>query len=125
MQAGLLPHRNWAEFRSLRGYLSRHDDGSVVVSGTEASLPYGTQLRFRDLSGLLLDADTDSLTTILSRNGVTHLVVTERHTLFEFPSLRPLLDSPDDNRWSDLVPDTVITAPRRVVLFRVSGSQPD
>ncbi len=89
-----------------------------MVSSTAATLRYGTDLQFIDQSEIIRPEETDSLVTILREHGVTYLVISERHTLFEFQNLESLLlDSPSIPL--DLEREMLITNPKRLAIFRV------
>jgi hypothetical protein len=113
-----LGDRNWTEFGAVREHLARNDDGGAV-SSTAGSLPYGTGLRFIDHTHLLRDSQVDSLAAILRAKGVTRLVVSERHTLFEFPSMRPLVEEAGSVNWPGLRLDTLIGVRHRAAIYTV------
>jgi hypothetical protein len=111
--------RNWAEFGVARRYLERHCVPGDVVSSTAASLIYGSTLTFVDHSKITNPDDSVGLVDRLRQNGVTYLVISERHTLFEFPALRSLLDDVPRNVPDGLQRDTLITTPRRLAIYKV------
>lgn len=111
--------RNWTEWAQVREYLHESTPRDAVVSSTAASLRYQLDRRFIDHSLLFTDAQVDSLTAVLRGHGITHLVVTERHTLFEFPSLGPLLQDPEGRSPPGLRVALEIHEPRRAVVFEV------
>lgn len=115
-----LSEKNWAELAVARSYLERQSaPGADVVSSTAKSLIYGSSLAFVDQSDITRPGDSVGLVDRLREHGVTHLVVTQRHTLFEFPELRGLLaDTPRDVP-DGLQRDTLITSPRRLAIYRV------
>jgi hypothetical protein len=90
-----------------------------VVSSTAASLIYGSNLPFVDQSRITMPHDSVSLVERLREHGVNYLVISERHTLFEFPELRPLLADVPDNVPEGLHRDTLITTPRRLAIYTV------
>jgi hypothetical protein len=110
---------NWTEMGVARRYLQRRSDSTTVVSSTAASLPYGTNLRFVDHDSIHPPGDSVGLLDRLHRHGVTHLVITERHTLFAFPELASLLEDVPRNVPAGLQRDTLITTPRRLAIYRV------
>jgi hypothetical protein len=112
--------RNWAEFGVARRYLEqRLVPGKDVVSSTAASLIYGSALTFVDHSKITTPDDPVGLVDRLRQHGVTYLVISERHTLFEFPELRSLLDAVPRNVPDGLQRDTLITTPRRLAIYKV------
>lgn len=112
--------RNWAEFGVARRYLEqRFVPGKDVVSSTAASLIYGSTLTFVDHSKITTPNDSVGLVDRMREHGVSYLVISERHTLFEFPALRSLLDDVPRNVPDGLQRDTLITTPRRLAIYKV------
>lgn len=111
---------NWSEFTAARTYLDRLDS-TIVVSSTAGTLRYGAKWDFVDQSRIMRPADVDSMARRLRDHGVTHLVISERHTLFEFPSLRALLADSVVSLPRGLERDTLITSPLRLAIYRVSS----
>jgi hypothetical protein len=112
--------RNWAEFGVARRYLEQHwVPGKDVVSSTTPSLIYGSTLAFVDQSKITTPDDSVGLVDRLRQHGVTYLVVSERHTLFEFPALRSLLADVPRHVPDGLQRVTLITTPRRLAIYRV------
>lgn len=117
--ARALATENWTEMGVARRYLQHRSDSTTVVSSTAASLPYGTNLKFVDHDGIHMPGDSVGLLDRLHQHGVTYLIITERHTLFEFPELGSLLADVPHNVPTGLQRDTLITAPRRLAIYRV------
>jgi len=112
--------RDWVEFGVARRYLERHaNPGRDVVSTSTPSLLYGSDLPFVDHSAFRNAAEPVDLVDWLREHSVNYLVVSERHTLFEFPELRPLLADVPRAVPAGLVRDTLITSPRRLAIYRV------
>lgn len=117
--ARALATENWTEMGVARRYLQRRTDSTTVVSSTAASLPYGTNVKFVDHDRIHMRGDSVDLLERLHQHGVRYLVITERHTLFEFPELASLLQDVPRNVPTGLQRDTLITAPRRLAIYRV------
>ncbi|MBE0593895.1 MAG: hypothetical protein IH616_16000 [Gemmatimonadales bacterium] len=112
--------RNWVEFGVARRYLVRHAvPGGDVVSTSAASLIYGSELPFVDHSAIRTAGDSVDLVDWLREHSVTYLVISERHTLFEFPEMRSLLADVPRGVPVGLQRDTLITTPRRLAIYRV------
>lgn len=116
---------NWTEMGVARRYLQQRSDSRTVVSSTAASLPYGTNLTFVDHDSIHTRRDSVGLVDRLQQHGVTHVVITERHTLFEFPELASLLDDMPRNVPTGLQRDTLITSPHRLAIYRVVSNGGD
>lgn len=119
--------RNWVEFGVARRYLERQVvPGRDTVSSTAASLIYGSSLPFVFQSKVAPPGDSVGLVDRLRQHHVTYLVVSERHTLFEYPELSALLADVPRHVPDGLQRDTLITTPRRLAVYRVlaPGSGP-
>ncbi len=75
--------------------------------------------RERRLALMLAPRDSVGLLDRVHQHGVTYLVITERHTLFAFPEMASLLEDVPRNVPAGLQRDTLITAPRRLAIYRV------
>ncbi len=87
----LFRQNNWVELEPARSFLVRHMLPDMVVCSTASSLVYGTPLRFVSQSSIMRPAETGQLVERLRQHRVTHFVITERHSLFNYPDLRFLL----------------------------------
>ncbi len=66
------------------------------------------------------NTDWPESTAVLKRAGATHLVVTERHSLWVYPWMKPLLYSDRHSTPAGLVLDTLIVTPRRIAVYRLT-----
>jgi hypothetical protein len=110
---------NWPEFSTAREYIEAHKDSNSVVSTTAASFRYGTNIPFVDLDDILAPKESKELVSRLRQHGVTFLIITERHTLYNFPDLKYLLADEVDNPPTGLRRELLIKDPRRLAVYRV------
>lgn len=113
---------NWPEFYAAREYIQATVDSNTVVSTTAGSFPYGTAVSFVSQQAIMRPEETDQLVDRLRQHGVTHLIVTERHTPLVYPALTYLLGDSVTNLPSGLRRDTLIARPRRLAIYRVLPS---
>jgi hypothetical protein len=111
--------RNWPEFTVAREHLEASRDSRTVVSTTAASFRYGTTMGFVDQDSIMRPGESKDLVNRLREHGVTHLIITERHTLFQFPDLKYLLEDSVTNVPAGLQRDMLIVSPRRLAIYRV------
>ncbi len=112
--------RNWVEFGVARRYLERHVvPGRDTVTSTAASLIYGSTLPFVSQPKVAPPGDSVGLVERLRAHHVTYLVVSQRHTLFEYPELAELLADVPRRVPDGLQRDTLITTPQRLAVYRV------
>lgn len=110
---------DWTELDTARRHLERVRDSSTVMASTAWTLAYGSTIPFVDLDSIFGPQDSTRLPEILREHGVTHLVLLERHSLWEHPWLAPLLDDPPGRDLSGLALDTMIRDPRKAAIYRV------
>ena len=111
---------NWTEWTEARRYLNaRAADAPMVVSTTAASLSYGAKFRYIDFDEIMVGHDSANFVDKLRARGVTHFVVSERHSLWVYPSERPLLADSIASLPAGLIRDTLIVSPKRVAIFSV------
>ena len=112
--------QNWSELVPARTFLAdRGRIEPVIACSTAGSVAYRTGVDFVDQSAIMRPGETAKLVDRLRRHGVTHLVITERHTPQEFPDLESLLD----DQVSDLPPglrrELLVERPKRLAIYRV------
>ena len=110
---------DWSEQSVAREYLNRGDARSRLVSSTAATIAYGGRFRFVDFDNIRRGRDGLDVVADLRRAGVTHLVVTARHSLFQYPAQAVLLADSLPLVPDGLVRDTLIVYPKRLAIFRV------
>ena len=110
---------DWAEQSVAKEYLNRGDARSRVVSSTAATISYGGRFRFVDFDRIRRGRDGLDVVADLREAGVTHLVVTARHSLFQYPAQAVLLADSLSMVPDGLVRDTLIVYPQRLAIFRV------
>jgi hypothetical protein len=110
---------NWAEWGTVRAYLDRHHDPSMVVSSTSGAMPYGGRFRFVDYDSVMYGRDLPTFVDSLRRRGITHVVVEERHMIPGYPSLARLVADSVPLLPPGLVRDTLVVHPRRAAVYRV------
>jgi len=110
---------NWSEQSVAAEYLNRGDARSRVVSSTAATISYGGLFRFVDFDSLRQGRDGLDIVPVLRGAGITHLVITARHSLYQYPSQAILLADSLSIVPDGLVRDTLIKQPRRLAIFRV------
>jgi 4-amino-4-deoxy-L-arabinose transferase-like glycosyltransferase len=109
---------NWSELKAAQAFLRDRLDPDSLVTSTAGTVAYGTGRRFVDQSGIMRPEECNQLASALRRSGVTHLVVTERHTLNEFPGLEHLLSAVSDTP-AGLRREMLIESPKRLAIYRV------
>jgi len=110
---------NWTEYKPARAFLEQHKASDTLVCSTAGSLSYGASFAFVDQSDLMRPDQTKDLVNVLRSHKVTHLVVTERHTLYEYPDLAVLLEDRPKETPSGLRRDLLITSPKRLAIYRI------
>ena len=110
---------DWPEQSVAREYLNRGDARSRLVASTAATISYEGRFRFVDFDDIRRGRDGLDVVADLRRAGVTHLVVTARHSLFQYPAQAVLLADSLPIVPDGLVRDTLIVYPRRLAIFRV------
>jgi hypothetical protein len=110
---------NWAELEPARRFLIENMGSDTVVCSTASSLVYGTSLRFIDQNAIIRPQETGHLVERLREHKVTHFVVTERHSLYEYPDLKPLLQDHVPSPLLGLRREFLVTAPMRLAIYRV------
>jgi hypothetical protein len=90
-----------------------------VVSTTASSISYGASFRFVDFDDIWRGQDNLDFVGALRSAGVTHLVITERHSLFDYPSHATFLADSIRSMPAGLSRDTLIVTPRRLAIFSV------
>jgi hypothetical protein len=110
---------NWPEFTVAREFIETLRDSKTVVSTTAASFRYGTTVPFVDLDEILRPAESKEVAVRLRQKGVTHLIITERHTLYNFPDFKYLLEDRLDRPATGLKRELLIREPRRLAIYRV------
>lgn len=109
----------WKELAVAKEYLNREPDGQRVVSSTSSSIWYGANFQFLDFDEIWRGRDDLGFVGALRAAGVTHLVVTARHTLDGYPSQAVLLADSVTSLPLGLVRDTLIVTPQRLAIFHV------
>jgi len=110
---------NWVEYKPARAFLEQHKEPHMLVCATAGSISYGASFAFVDQSRIIRAEQTQDLVSVLQSHKVTHLVVTERHTLFEYPELAVLLEDQPKLIPPGLRRELLITSPRRLAIYRV------
>jgi hypothetical protein len=111
---------DWPEFTVVRTFLNSHHDGGMKVATTATSLEYGAIFPLLDQDTIVSRADSTRFVSVLKRVGVTHLVVSERHSLWDYPWMKPLLYGDGHSTPPGLVLDTLILTPRRIAVYRLT-----
>jgi 4-amino-4-deoxy-L-arabinose transferase-like glycosyltransferase len=110
---------HWPEFTIARDYVETHRDSNTIVSTTAAGFRYGTTVPFVDLDDILRPGESKELVLRLWQHGITFLIITERHTLYNFPDLKYLLADEVDSPPAGLRRELLIKDPRRLAIYRV------
>jgi hypothetical protein len=110
---------NWPEFTTAREYIEAHRDSNTIVSTTAAGFRYGLTVPFKDSDDILRPRDSKEVASRLREAGVTYLIVTERHTLHNFPDFKYLLEDRLDHPPEGLNRELLIREPRRLAIYRV------
>jgi hypothetical protein len=111
---------DWPESTAVRTYLNSHHDAGMKVVTTATSLEYGANFLVLDQDTIVSRVDTAGFVSALERVGATHLVVTERHSLWEYPWMKPLLYADGHPAPPGLVLDTLILTPHRIAVYRLT-----
>jgi hypothetical protein len=111
---------DWPESTVVRNYLNLHHDAETKVATTATSLEYGATFPVLDQDSILSPADSAVFVSVLRRAGATHLVVTERHSLWVYPWMKPLLYAGGHSTPPGLVLDTLILTPHRIAVYRLT-----
>lgn len=114
----LFIRREWTELAQVRQYMKMHNAPGTLVASTIGSFPYGIDVPFIQQTAVVAPNEANQLVEKLRERGVTHLIVSERHTLWEFPGLEPLLDE-STRVPSGLHRELLITHPKRIAILRV------
>jgi hypothetical protein len=122
VRAGFV-REDWAEQTAAKRYIESTRSDATRVSSTASSFPYDTDLPFIDQSEIMDPDETGQLVARLQEHGVTHLVITERHTLWEYPDLAYLLADTVPDVPSGLQRDTLIREPFRLAIYRVAPTE--
>jgi hypothetical protein len=109
----------WPEFTAAKQFLEARRDSRTLVSTTAAGFRYGTTMSFVDLDNVLTPEQIPDLVSHLRRQNVTELVITERHTLFNFPQLKDLLSDSPGNIPPGLERILLLKEPRRLAVYKV------
>jgi hypothetical protein len=109
----------WVEQAVAREYLDRGDPATRLVSSSAATISYNARFRFVDFDSLTMGRNDLNFVRTLRDAGVTHFVVTARHSLFQYPSHSVLLSDSLTIVPDGLVRDTLIREPSRLAVFRV------
>jgi hypothetical protein len=109
----------WPEFTVAKQFLEARRNSQTVVSTTAAGFSYGTTMSFVDFDDVLQPNQTGDLVMHLRDRGVTDLVITERHTLFNFPDLKYLLNDNPGNVPSGLERELLLKVPQRLAIYKV------
>jgi hypothetical protein len=109
---------NWPEFTVAREFLEARRDSKTLVSTTAASFSYGTTMAFIDMDDVLTADQVGELVPRMRQRGITDLIITERHTLFNFPQLKYLLNDSVEPP-PGLSRELLIKNPRRLAIYRV------
>jgi hypothetical protein len=92
----------------------------MKVATTATSLEYGANFPVLDQDTIVSSADSTGFVSVLKRAGATHLVVTERHSLWEYPWMKPLLYGDGHSTPPGLLLDTLILTPHRIAVYRLT-----
>jgi hypothetical protein len=111
---------DWPESTAVRAFLNSHHDVNMKVATTATSLEYGANFAVLDQDTIVSRADSAGFVSALKRAGATHLVVTERHSLWVYPWMKPLLYADGHSSPPGLVLDTLILSPYRIALYHLT-----
>lgn len=111
---------DWPESTVVRTFLNSHHDAGMKVATTATSLEYGANFPVLDQDSIVSSADSAEFVSVLKRAGATHLVVTERHSLWAYPWMKPLLYGDRRSTPPGLVLDTLILTPHRVAVYSLT-----
>jgi MFS family permease len=109
---------DWPEWTAVRAFLNSRHDAGMKVATTATSLEYGANFPVLDQDTIVSSADSTGFVSVLKRAGATHLVVTERHSLWDYPWMKPMLYG--HSTTPGLVLDTLILRPSRVAVYRLT-----
>ncbi len=109
----------WTELRVAIDYLNRGAAEKKLVSSTSYAVVYGAKFRFVRFARIWGGRDDLEFVDALRAAGVTHLIVTERHTVPGYPSQGELLADSVRRMPAGLVRDTLIVTPRRLAILSV------
>jgi hypothetical protein len=123
VRAGFL-NTYWPEFTVAKQFLESRRDSKTLVSTTAAGFRYGTTMPFIDMDRVLRPNQTTDLVSRLRERGITDLVITERHTLFNFPDLKDLLNETPSHIPSGLERELLLKSPRRLAIYKVLPETP-
>jgi hypothetical protein len=112
---------DWPESTAVRAFLNSHHDPNMKVATTATSLEYGASFRVLDQDTIVSRVDSAGFVSALKRAGATHLVVTERHTLWVYPWMKPLLYADAHSSPPGLALDTLILSPYRIAVYRLTN----
>ena len=110
---------NWTECSLARRFLEEHKIPGMLVCSTAASLSYGATFQFVDQDMIVKPGDQEQLAGMLRRHKVTHFVITERHTIYEYPNLKYLLDDSVENVPRGLDRMLLVKYPKRLAIYQV------
>jgi hypothetical protein len=111
---------DWPEWTVVRTFLNSRHDAGMKVATTATSLEYGANFPVLDQDTIVSRDDSTRFVSVLKRAGATHLVVTERHSLWDYPWMKSLLYSDGHSTPPGLVLDTLILRPPRVAVYRLT-----
>lgn len=109
---------DWPEQTAAQRHIEASRTPSTLVSTTTRSFQYGTDLPFLDQSQIMRTGESRHLMERLRRHRVSHLVI-NRHTHWEFPGLKHLLEDSIPNLPPGLRRDTLILKPARLAIYEV------
>jgi hypothetical protein len=110
---------NWTEWGLARKFLEQHKVPGMLVSSTASSLSYGATFPFVDQDQIMQPEDQGHLVDMLRRHNVTHFVVTERHSLYEYPDLKNLLRDSTEDVPHGLDRVLLLKGPKRLAIYQV------